>query len=126
MTGGLDDALKRFIAGHISSVEQLEILLTLKTEPEKHWEPEELSRRLYTTVESVTNRIRALEEKALVAGEKGRYRFAANAGETRALVENLAEAYARRKVAVINEIFSGPSEEVQSFADAFKLRKDDS
>jgi hypothetical protein len=40
-------------------------------------------------------------------------------------VEGLAKAFSTHRVSVITLLFSTPSEGIGSFADAFKLRKDD-
>lgn len=40
-------------------------------------------------------------------------------------VDAVADAYGSYRVAIINLIFSKPSEGVQSFADAFRVRRDE-
>jgi hypothetical protein len=41
------------------------------------------------------------------------------------ILGTLADLYAERRVAVISEIYSNPVSKVKTFADAFRLRKDD-
>jgi hypothetical protein len=50
-----------------------------------------------------------------------RYR---TAGETEQSIERLAELYKERRVSIISLIYSKPHQQVQAFADAFKIRKD--
>ena len=40
------------------------------------------------------------------------------------LVQELARAYREKPLAVTNAIFSSPSDKLQTFANAFRLRKD--
>jgi hypothetical protein len=40
------------------------------------------------------------------------------------LIDQLADLYQQRRVAVITQIYSRPVKNVQTFADAFRLRKE--
>jgi hypothetical protein len=73
---GVPAPVRRFIAGHIESVGQLEVLLLLRAAADKQWTTDEL-----------------------------------------------AESYAKYRVAVIGLIFSKPSEHVRDFPEAFRLRR---
>jgi predicted ArsR family transcriptional regulator len=121
---GLPDDVSRFIDAHISSVEQLEGLLILKNEPDASRSAGDIAKRLYTSEDSVRDRLDDLHSQGLVGRDRDGYSFAPRNQKLRDDIEKLAEFYAKRKVAVINQIFAGPSDDVQSFADAFRLRKD--
>jgi hypothetical protein len=60
----------------------------------------------------------------LARREGSAYRYAANAELGRA-VDDLAVAYAERRYAVIELIFSRPTDKLQFFSRAFRLRRDD-
>lgn len=125
---GLPNDVRKFISSFIFSVEQIEALLLLKGDPSLELTPEEVAKRLYTTPESATARLADLHRSGLLSEIRSdalRYRFEPRTEQLRAGTEALAEAYAKRKVAVINEIFAAPSGDVQSFADAFRFRKDE-
>ncbi|MGH2808647.1 MAG: hypothetical protein ACRDKT_15390, partial [Actinomycetota bacterium] len=82
---------------------------------------------LYTSEESVAARLDDLHAHGLlsqVRSDTTRYRFEQRNAALRSGVDDLIESYAKRKVAVINQIFVAPGEDVQSFADAFRIRKD--
>jgi DNA-binding transcriptional ArsR family regulator len=119
--------VRDFIARFIDSVELLEVLLLLRAAPDKVWTPEEVARALTSTPDSVTLRLDELERRNLVradqAGEKS-FRYSPANDETNRRVDEVAEAYARRRTTVIGLIFSGPSEGVRGFSDAFRLRED--
>lgn len=127
MTEGLAKEVRRFIDAHITSVEQIEALLLLRSDPTKEWSAEEVAKTLYTSEESVATRLDDLYSHGLLSQVRSdaiRYRFEQRNDSLRAGVEDLIESYAKRKVAVINQIFAGPSDDVQSLADAFRFRKE--
>lgn len=124
---GIPAEVERFIATHIESVEQLEVLLMLRAAPDKSWSAEEVARALVIQRESAGNRLADLHARGLLASSQegdDRYRYDPVKGGTDRLVDGLAEAYARRRVTVITLIFSKPSDAVTSFSDAFRIRRE--
>lgn len=116
--------MRRLIADHIHSVEQLEVLLLLRREADREWSPGDVASELVTTLDSVAARLEDLAERGFavkVADDPPRYRWSGD-GARDGLVDELASLYARRRVSVISEIFSRPSETIRTFADAFRLR----
>jgi hypothetical protein len=123
----LPAAVRRFIAAHINSVEQLEVLLLLRSDPTREWAPGEVSTELATSHDAAALRLADLEAQGLVRARLDpvpRYRYANLPAKREAEVADVADAYAKRRVAVITEIFSEPSP-AESFSDAFRLRRDD-
>lgn len=117
---------RRFILDNLSSVEQLEALLLIRTDPTKDWTAEDLSKVLYSTPSAVQMRMDDLVARGLVlsATESPKaYRYEPKA-ERDQLLEMLAELYRERRVAVIGLIYSKQGSQVQAFADAFRFRKD--
>lgn len=125
--------VEQFIHDHISTVGQLEALLFLNAHADREWSATQLSQALYCPPDLAAAWLSDLRRAGLltVREEAGReeaerlYRY--NPG-TRTLdhtVKNLGRAYTERKDAVIHLIFSGPSESIRSFADAFRIRKED-
>jgi hypothetical protein len=121
----LSDEVRRFIAEHIDSAEQLEILLLLHRTPEREWTALDVSQAVYTVPASATMRLESLVAGGFVVSNGAadpRYRYDPGDGPLRNQVDVLAEAYRADRVAVIKLIFAQPPDPLQSFADAFKLR----
>ncbi|MGH7822689.1 MAG: hypothetical protein ACREQ9_23270 [Candidatus Binatia bacterium] len=120
--------MKDLIGKHIDSVYQLEVLLLLRRENETEWDAERLSRELRIDRASVETCLAELGAGGLVArvgSAAAAYRYQPSSAALDQAVALLDEAYMNRRVAVISLIYAKPQEKVKSFADAFRLRKDD-
>lgn len=116
--------LKSFIRRHIQSVWQLELLLLLRSRAGP-LTAAEASRFLYLgkdVLEPALKQFAAAGMAAKADTELGAFVYAPKTEQIRDSVDSLAQAYAERRVAIINAIFESPA---QSFADAFKIRKDE-
>lgn len=123
----LPDEVRAFLRAHIESVMQLEVLLCLRNEPDVAHEPTQLSRELGGSVDAAIACLSALERSNLVVRDDPAelaHRYAPADRSLAAAVDLLADTYAKRKVAVVTEIFSQPKDDLRSFSDAFRLRKD--
>ncbi len=126
---GIPEATRRFIAAHISSVEQLEVLLLLRCDADRWWPPEEVAGELSTPPDSVAHRLRDLRGHGLVAEERSgrdgtsRFRYQPATPELEGAVSTLAQVYARRRSSVISVIFADPDRSIRTFADAFRLSR---
>jgi len=119
--------IEQFIAQHIESLAQLETLLLMRREAERAWTGSELSRQLYVTPEVCTGIISDLERRGFVvrdAASTDAFRYRSAGADVDRLVDQLAGLYHQRRVAVITLIYSKPVKKVQTFADAFRLRKE--
>lgn len=128
MSTALPDDVVTFLRLHIESVMHLEVLLRLRgAAPTTVHEPIHLSRELGGSVDAVIGCLAALERSGLVVqddpSELG-YRYGPVDPRLAATVDLVAQTYAKRKVAVVTEIFSQPNDELRSFSDAFRLRKE--
>lgn len=111
---------------HIHSVGQLEVLLLCRAAPDKSWTPAEVARALVTEPETAAMRLRDLAERGLLsaaAGEANPYRYAPADARLEAAIDDLAEAYATRRVTVVGLIFSKPDHGATALADAFRIRR---
>ena len=121
----LSAELQRFIRRYLNSVQQLEILLLLFNEPQRHLSVEEISAILRSTASSVRLRLTGLVRRGLVqADDRNRYAYASDEQRDR-IVGELRMEYQTRQARVIDFMFSEPSDTVTSFADAFRLKEDD-
>lgn len=118
--------VRHFIAQQIESVAQLETLLLLRRESQRLWNAGELSQRLYLSEKMCQVMLNDLERRKFLTrttdGDSVRYECPDLAAD--AIIALLEELYRERRVAVISEIHSTPISKVQTFADAFRLRKD--
>lgn len=120
--------LKDFIARHIESVAQMEALFMLRQDAGRQWTSEELSKSLYITSDMGDAMLLDLERRGFVVREKDsattyRYQPADPAADN--LIAKLGDIYQERRVAVITQIYSRPIDKVQTFADAFRLRREE-
>jgi hypothetical protein len=125
VAGGLSPETQRFIERCIHSVEQLEVLLLLRREPTRVWNGDAVARELRIDPASATTRLDDLARQGLAAAaadhQQG-FSFSASTPELSRAVDAIARDYAERRVSVISAIFSRPTDALQSFADAFRIR----
>lgn len=113
-----------FINKHINSVEQIEVLLILRANPDRVWTVDEISAIMRSSPNSIRSRLEGLAARGLCAAVEAQgYRYAAS-GRLDAMVEQLAAEYAHRRFSVIELVFSRP-DAARTFADAFRLREED-
>jgi hypothetical protein len=120
---GVSAPVRRFIAGHIESVGQLEVLLLLRAAADKAWTIDEVARAVVTQSASAAGWLEQLRADGLLARVDGRYRYSPPGAAVERAIDDLAESYAKYRVAVIGLIFSKPSEQVRDFPEAFRLRR---
>lgn len=114
------------IATEIHSVLELESLLLLYGNPEKEWTADDIGRELRINIDWAGRELERLKSRGFavaVAADPVRYHYA-QAGPSHNAVGGLARAYSERRVSVIERIYSKPPDPLQSFADAFRLRKE--
>jgi hypothetical protein len=115
--------LQQFIARHIHSVEQIEILCVLSANTVKLWSVAEVFRQIQSSEASVLACLEEFREAALLKAEEGGYRFAPASAELANCISELIKAYHERRVTIIELIYKKP-DTIQHFADAFRLRKE--
>lgn len=122
MENELPAPLRDFIARHIASVEELEVLLLLQEDDTRSWTADEINARLRSQEASIAKWLEALVTLGLAHGMDGHYRFAPEKEELARHVRELAEAYRERRIKVIEFIFAKPNENLLNFVRAFDLR----
>lgn len=117
--------VRDLLARCIRSVSQLEVLLLLMRESGSEWTAERTSAELYIQPQPAADHLSKLHSSGLIekTGDD-RYRYAPRSNDVDRAVRDLARIYGMMRLRVINEIMSNPDDSIQSFADAFKLRKD--
>ena len=118
--------LEEFIKTRIESVDELRVLLLFHARPQSDWCAEEIVQNLYLPPALVAVVLPRLVAKGLLssAGDPPRYRFQPASAEIGGLIDQLAEMDRVRPVSLINLIYDRPKD-IQAFADAFKLKKEE-
>jgi DNA-binding FadR family transcriptional regulator len=109
----------------VRSVWTLELLLAMRRSGARAWSPAELVRELRASDAILRDGLAVLQAAGLVAPEPaGLFRYAPASKRLDDLVEALAEAYRDRPSSVTRVIFEPSDARLQSFADAFRLKRD--
>lgn len=126
MNDPLPAKIREFIAHHVDSVALLEALILLRQDAQRAWSAEELARQLYLSEKMCYAMLDDLERRRYVIRDPitKAVNYACPDLQADALLASLEDLYRERRVAVISEIHSHPVSKVQTFADAFRLRKD--
>ena len=129
MSDGIPDNVRALIIERIGSVLELEILLLLHAQSTRQWTAPEIAAELRIDPNWAEGQLQDLCGKGLVhceAGDPSIYMFAPRSKELRAAVDALVPVYAERRVTVVTLIFSKPVDKLKTFADAFRIRKEQS
>lgn len=122
------DELCRFIHDTIPSIETAELLLCLARHPDRQWLAEELVHEIRPTVIPVAaarKYLATFSARGLVAEKQDdRFQYSPASDGLQDAVRALAKAYNERPVTLIRWIYSLKDQKIQSFADAFKIKKD--
>jgi hypothetical protein len=114
-----------FIRSTFRSVWSLELLLLLRSESDRRWAQEDLVVRMRGSDSVVRNGLAALIAAGLVVREDdGSVSYAPASPDLEAMVDRVQDLYARRPDAVRRVIVMGTHDQLNAFADSFRLRRD--
>ncbi len=120
-----EDAILQFVKNTFRSVWPLELLLVLSQEPARPWSVGALVRELRASVPLVIDGLAVLQAAEFVVGDRDRtWRFLPVSDQQAALARELIDLYKSKPRSVARAIFAAPADRIQTFADAFRLRKD--
>jgi hypothetical protein len=120
----LDRDLQQLIESSIDSVWTLEVLLLLHAARERSWTVRGLTDDLRSSELVITQSIAILRTAGLVVEDAdGAVRYRPAAQNLDALVARLGEEYRSRPATVRRAIVAPQNTKLQSFSDAFLLRK---
>lgn len=122
------DDFCRFLQSTIPAVDAAELLLLLRRTPEKSWLTAQLTAALRPGVPipdaDAAKYIELFHARNMVAlGEGNRASYRPASEELRMYGDMLALAYKERPVTLIRMIYALRDARIQTFADAFKLRR---
>lgn len=125
MTGDpIPPDVRRFVHRHITSVEQLELLLLLRRTPGRAWTPVTASRELRTAAGSAEMRLSELARAKLIDKSADGFVYRPSREHDR-LIDTVASCYASYRTRFVSLIFERPARELEDFADSFRLRRRD-
>lgn len=107
-------------------MEQVQIVLLLRSDPSRAWTAPEVAGNLGTPPESTAMRLFLLASNGMLAFEGPgipRYRYACADPAAAVLIDELAVVYQENRRSLADTIAAPPADPVRSFADAFKLKK---
>lgn len=119
------DTWSRFIQANIPDMDAAELLLLFQGKPDVSFSVEEAIAKLSLAMSksTATKYINAFASLGLLFSAKDRFRYNPES-EYAPLVLVLQQAYSQRPVTLIRIIYALRDSKIQSFADAFRLRKD--
>lgn len=112
------------IIKHIHSVAQLETLLFMRARGGIAVRADDVAREQKIGGDMAADLLQDLVGRGFLKNSSEGFVYSPSSDLAKG-VDAVADAYRTYRVAIINLIFSKPSEGVQSFADAFRLRRDD-
>ncbi len=121
---GISEEVRQFIFEHLDSVELLDALLLIRSEPEKTWTAASVASHLRANPASIANRLLTLKKLDLVeelTESEGGYRWRPTPSTLELVMKELALANKVRRHRVLELIFS-PMKRARKFADAFSVR----
>jgi hypothetical protein len=122
---GVDDEVRRFIERTIDSALELEVLLQLHSYGSAITAAEVASVLRFDAHQTEATLEALVDAGAVVVGTQPGFYALQPGRKNRSAVDALARAYDTHRVAVIEAIFSKPSEAVRGFAAAFRIRDDE-
>jgi hypothetical protein len=108
----------------IRSVWALELLLLMKRQPDRVWEPAALIQELRASQTLVQDNLALLAAGGLIREEPQGFVYGPATLALKQQVEELEAAYRQRPVSVVNLIVGASRDNVQGFADAFRFRRE--
>ena len=124
MSAPFSDDLREFIHTWVKSVWAVELLLFLRRNDKSSWTVDALTRELRSSNFLVEDILATFLQAGIVRQGPDGYRYEPAAPFLDGLVRQLADAYGTRPLAVSKEILAGSRSHIQTFADAFKLKRD--
>jgi hypothetical protein len=129
VAGEISPEVRRFIHSTINSVEQLEVLLFMMSNPEREWSAVDVSDRTRMAEDSVAEKLEDLYQAQLLTVTRASvslYRYEPNSPAlAQEVAESLDRAYKEGKDTIIQLIFSRPLSNIKVFADAFRIKGGD-
>jgi hypothetical protein len=122
------DEFCAFLQTTVPSVDAAELLLALRSNPDRHWDAAEAAQSLQGRVNfkdnDATRYLELFQARSLVVAQPDRrFQYRPASPELAGFIETLVRAYNERPVTLIRMIYALRDDKIRSFADAFRIRK---
>ena len=110
----------------IDSLESLEALALLHRSPDTFWSADAVATQIGARADVVAQRLQDLAKAGLLTRAKDSvaYRYAPDVASARDNVDLLIGAFSKRRVDVVNAVYSSNLERLRAFSNAFRLKKE--
>ena len=120
----IPDNVILFLRNFVKTTWALDLLLLMRQTQGRAWTLDELITHLRSARSIIDDALKVFVNLKLVAEEvPGAYRYMSSS-DLEPIVNELVRLYTERPLAIIREIVSAPNDKIQSFVDAFRLKKD--
>lgn len=122
----LSNEAREFLRAHIQSLEQLEILGILRSEPEREWTAAAIYERILSSERSIAGRLSQFVANGLASASTSSpptFRYSPREAALDQGAEATLLAYRDRRLLVIETIFRPDTDPAQSFSDAFRFKQ---
>jgi len=121
----IPETIAVFLRTSVKTTWALDLLLLMKQTPERVWTLGELTTHMRSSKVIIEDALKTFMNLKLIAEDQaGFYRYTSTNAELEPVVTELVRLYNERPLAIIREIVSAPNDKIQSFVDAFRLKKD--
>lgn len=121
----ISDEARDMIQRHMATMDHVELLMTLRGSRGASFTSAELAEQMRKPEQLVDMCLESLAEAGLAALlSDGTYRYAAVGGTLDRTAESVVTLYNERPVTLVKLLYERPPTAVNTFADAFKLRRD--
>lgn len=127
MADDFSNDVKQFIEQNVESLAQLEMLLLMRQDPGRAWDAAEIAKALYIPPEMAESFLLDFTRRGYIQTNLPttmRFVYGPLDENLSRLIDEVVTAYQERRVAITSLIYSKPLNKVQTFADAFRLRKE--
>jgi hypothetical protein len=125
----IPDDVRRFLDANIETIDQLEILRVLSEKPDREWAAAPLAVAVQADPLAVAGHVAALQGRGLLTSERRGPELVCWYGprtpELQVLTHRLLQLYRERPVSMIKLVYDRAKDPLRSFADAFRLRKEE-
>lgn len=119
----ISENVRQFIFSYIDSVEQLEVLLLLRSRPGEIFTARKVAEEMRSTDASVSIRLSSLVNAGMIEGDSTQgFKYLPKNEELTQVLTDLSEAYRVLRHRVLELIFS-PMKKARNFANAFVVSK---
>jgi hypothetical protein len=125
--GPIPSDVKEFLFANIDSVDQLEVLRLVVGDPQKEHSALSLAQELQIALQTVEAHVNALGARGLLTITNQQPLTCKHGPQSKELEDGLQElvkTYLERPVSLIKMVYERPKEQIKTFADAFRLKKE--